>query len=174
MESYFNHSSERLNYRALTAEDIELWEPFFVDNDRLHFFGFDEQKTNHELSKEWVESQLTRYKESGLGMLALIEKESNELIGLAGIIPREFEGMTIYEIGYSLMRNSWGKGYATEAARHFRRIGTELNISQHFVSTIHPENFDSMKVAERNGMKPLRNGIFKNMELVIFGDPGIF
>lgn len=174
MKSYFNHSSDRLDFRALTKDDIALWEPFFIDNDRLRFFGFDENKSNHELSTDWIERQIQRYTESGLGMLAVIEKESEQLIGLCGIIPRDFEGQVLYEIGYSLMQSYWGKGFATEAAKHFRTIGTHLGISNVFVSTIHPENIDSMKVAERNEMKPLRNGVFNEMELVIFGDKGIF
>lgn len=143
-----------------------------MDNDRLRFFGFDGSKSNLELSTEWVERQLQRYEESGLGMLAVLEKESGKLIGLCGIIPRDFEDKTIYEIGYSLMQSHWGKGYASEAARHIRAIGMQLKISDVYVSTIHPVNFDSMKVAERNGMKRLRNGVFNDMELVIYGDEG--
>lgn len=171
MQSYFKHSSQRLDFRKLTESDIPLWEPFFVDNDRLRFFGF-ENKSNLELSTDWINMQLKRYEESGLGMLAVTEKSSGDLIGLCGIIPREFEGKTIYEIGYSLMQSHWGKGYATEAATHMREVGNQLGISSLFVSTIHPENVDSMKVAERNGMKRLRNGVFNGMELVIFGDEG--
>lgn len=174
IQSYFQHESSRLNYRALTIEDIPSWMPFFENNDRLRFFGFDESKSNLELSTDWIERQIIRYKETGLGMLAVIETESNQLIGLAGIINRDFEGNTIYEIGYSLLQSHWGKGYASEAAQHFRKVGTELGITSVFVSTIHPENTDSMKVAERNGMKVLRNGIFNDMELVIFGDEGVF
>lgn len=172
--NYFLHSSERLNYRALTTNDIPTWIPFFENNDRLRFFGFDESKTNEELSRDWIERQILRYEESGLGMLAVIEASSNQLIGLAGIIQREFEDKILYEIGYSLLQIHWGKGYASEAAQHFRKVGTELGITSLFISTIHPENTDSMKVAERNGMKILRNGVFNEMELVIFGDEGVF
>lgn len=174
MKNYFHHSSERLNFRALTKEDIPVWVPFFENNDRLRFFGFDETKSHEELSRDWIERQLLRYEESGLGMLAVIEASSNQLIGLAGIIPRDFEDTILYEIGYSLLQSHWGKGYASEAAQHFRKVGTELGITKVFVSTIHPENTDSMKVAERNGMKALRNGVFNEMELVIFGDEGVF
>lgn len=172
--NYFLHSSERLNYRALTTKDIPTWIPFFENNDRLRFFGFDESKTNEELSRDWIERQIMRYEESGLGMLAVIEASSNQLIGLAGIIQREFEDKILYEIGYSLLQSHWGNGYASEAAQHFRKVGTELGITSLFISTIHPENTDSMKVAERNGMKILRNGVFNEMELVIFGDEGVF
>lgn len=172
MQSYFNHSSQRLDFRALTKSDILLWEPFFVNNDRLRFFGFDENKSNFELSSDWINKQLERYQESGLGMLGVIERDTGILIGLCGIIPREFEGKTIYEIGYSLMQSHWGKGYATEAAKHIREVGTQLGISSLYVSTIHPENIDSMKVAERNGMKRLKNGVINDFELVIFGDDG--
>lgn len=171
MESYFNHYSERIEYQALNRNHIPLWEPFFENNDRLHYFGLDLTKTKNQHATEWIERQLNRYNESGLGMLAMIEKSSNTLVGICGIIPRNFEDKTIYEIGYSLLQPYWGKGYASEGAQHMKRVGKELGISNTFVSTIHPDNIDSIKVAERNGMIYLKNGVFEGFDLKIYGDP---
>lgn len=173
MNTYFNHTSERLLYRKLTTDDIPSWENFFVDNDRLHFLAFPEGiKSHKELSTEWIDRQLQRYEESGLGMLGVVLKENNELIGLCGIINREFEEKTIFEIGYSFMREHWGNGYATEAARQMKKIGMELGVSDKFVSMIHPDNCDSIKVAERNEMFPLKQSIYMDMDVIIYGDEG--
>jgi len=174
MESYFEHNSERLYFRKLNNFDIPAWEEFFVNNNRLHFLGFEPSKTNDVYAKEWIERQQDRYEKEGLGMLAVRLKSTDELIGLCGIILREIESKIIYEIGYSFIQKFWGKGYATEAAKHFKKIGVELGISERFVSLIHPDNIDSMKVAERNGMQVVGNSVFMEMPVVIYGDEGSF
>lgn len=170
MNSYFEHASERLYYRRLSAEHIQPWEAFFVNNQRLHFIGLDGSKSNAEYSKEWIERQEERYATTGVGMLGVFKKDTDELIGFCGIIDRDYLNQKVYEIGYSFMENHWGKGYATEAAMHFKKIGIELGISPYYVSMIHPDNHDSMKVAERNGMKPLTEGVYNEMPVIIFGD----
>ena len=68
-----------------------------------NIFGFDEDKTHKELSRDWILKQINRYSESGFGQLAVIEKSTNKLIGLGGIIHRKnIGGRDYYEISYSL------------------------------------------------------------------------
>lgn len=56
-----------------------------------------------------------------------------------------------FELGWTLGRDSWGKGYATEgAARALEYAFTEMN-RDHVISLIAPENLGSIKVAERLG-----------------------
>ena len=56
------------------------------------------------------------------------------------------------EIGYHVRRSLWGNGYATEAARScmdyaFNQLGVPRVISM-----IRPENLNSRRVAEKNGL----------------------
>ena len=79
-------------------------------------------------------------------------KSSGELIGDCGCPLQEVEGRNEIEIGYHVRRDLWGKGYATEAAQAcmehaFNRLGAERVISM-----IRPENQQSRRVAEKNGM----------------------
>lgn len=165
---YFNQESERLEYRALTKEDVYSWLEFFENNDRLHFLGLDTNKPVMELAQDWIEKQLERYENQGLGLLAVIEKDSLNLIGMCGIIPRELDGKNELEIGYSFKPKYWGKGYATEAASHMKRFGLKNGITNRFISIIHKDNQDSMRVAMKNGMSPLRDSEFMGMPVIIY------
>jgi ribosomal-protein-alanine N-acetyltransferase len=168
--NYFNHDSERLSYRKLKEDDVTSWLEFFKNNESLHYLGMDTSKSHLDLATEWIQKQIERYTESELGHLAVIEKSTDKLVGFSGIIARELEGLSYFEIGYSFKPTSWGKGYASEASQHLKKIGLELNISTKFVSIIHTENIPSMKVAEKNGMVPLFETKYTGIDVVVFGD----
>lgn len=109
--SYFNQETDRLRFRPLTKDDIPAWLEFLQQKDYLHFVGVDPTKnqTDLEIANEWIDRQLGRYEEDGFGMLAIIEKETGELIGMTGILSRDIEGRHEKEIGYSYLPRFWGK-----------------------------------------------------------------
>ena len=85
----------------------------------------------------------------GYGHWAVEEKASGRMIGRIGFLfPDGWPG---FEIGWTLARHAWGKGYATEgAARALQYAFKELD-RPHVISLIHPDNAASMRVAERLG-----------------------
>jgi len=169
--NYFNQHSERIQFRKLTMNDVETWTEFFHNNDRLEFLGIpDITKDKKEIATEWIRMQLEKYEKHGLGHLALIEKSSNEFLGMAGIHPRVISEKDVFEIAYSLKPKYWGKGFASEAAKQLKKFGLETKISDSFVSIIHKENSDSIKVAQRNEMEIIDEINYLGMEVFIFGN----
>lgn len=89
----------------------------------------------------------------GFGMFSVIEKSSGRWIGRVG--PWFPEGWPGTEVGWGLLRDSWGHGYATEASVMtidwaFAQLGwTEV------VHLIAPENSASQAVARRLGSELL-------------------
>ena len=167
---YFNQETKRLQLRKVTLKDIPNWTEFFIDNDRLRFLGIDLTKDAKTLATEWIQSQLKRYENQGLGFLALIEKETNDFIGLAGILPREINETIEYEIAYSLKKEFWGKGFATEVAAHLKDFGLNNNIATRFISIIDKENKDSINVAQKNKMNILYEiDNYLGMSVYVFG-----
>lgn len=85
----------------------------------------------------------------GYGVWAVEEKSSGKLVGRIGFMnPPGWPG---FELGWTLARASWGKGYATEGARRALAYAfTEMD-RDHVISCIAPENVNSIKVAERLG-----------------------
>lgn len=167
--NYFNQESERLRYRKLTEADIPLWIEFFIDNNLLHFLGLDMTKSHLELATGWITRQFQRYEEEGLGHLAVVEKTTGKLIGMSGIIPRELDGNSFYEIAYSFIPNYWGKGFASEASQQMKKFGFENKISTQFISIIDLENYASQNVARKNNMEIIFNSTYEGMEVFIFG-----
>jgi RimJ/RimL family protein N-acetyltransferase len=79
---------------------------------------------------------------------------AGRLIGFVGVAYPSFlpELATRPELGWRLARESWGHGYATEAALLARDDAfTRLRLPE-LISIIHPENARSQRVATKCGM----------------------
>jgi len=103
--------------------------------------------------EQWIERNIRRYAADGVGLWAMVLRESGDLIGDCGIIRQQVDSESLYEIGYHLRLDHWGKGLATEAARACREWGFKTLNSDRLISLVRPENIPSQRVAERNGMK---------------------
>ena len=85
----------------------------------------------------------------GYGLWAAEERASGTLAGRIGFWNPE--GWPGFELGWTLRRAFWGKGYATEGARAALRFAFTQLKQPHVISLIHPENAASIRVAERLG-----------------------
>lgn len=164
-----NLTSDRLITRKLTKDDVAIWTTFFEDQDCAHFFptmGLPDAKARAEY---WIEKQLTRYEENRFGLQALINKQSGEFVGQCGLLLQEVDDEPVLEIGYSLLKPHWHKGYATEAATLFKGYAFKTNFSSELVSIINTKNISSQKVAAQNGMTNLKETRFWDTDVFIFG-----
>lgn len=86
----------------------------------------------------------------GFALWAVEERETGALVGEVGLQLLEFRGPEV-EIGWSFAPSSWGKGYATEAARAWIDVAFgELGLPE-LLATILPDNDRSRRLAERLG-----------------------
>ncbi|HPF52402.1 MAG TPA: GNAT family N-acetyltransferase [Draconibacterium sp.] len=84
---------------------------------------------------------------------AIIERDSNLLIGDIGVHFLETSDNRQVEIGYTLDKNFRGKGYAREAlTKIIDYLITHLN-KHRIIASIDPENTDSIKLIERIGFR---------------------
>ena len=105
-------------------------------------------ETREEL--EWFLNGHPQYPE--LGLWAVIYKETGKFIGRCGLLPWTIDGHPEVEVAYTLAREYWGQGLATEAARAILQYGFEkLNLAR-LICLIDPQNSASQRVAEKIGM----------------------
>lgn len=85
----------------------------------------------------------------GFGMWGVFEKSTGLLAGRVGFW--QPDGWPDFELGWTLGRAFWGKGYATEAARRCLEYGFNEMGRERIISLIDPLNVGSIRVAERLG-----------------------
>ena len=91
------------------------------------------------------------YEEHGYGQWAVIDRETELLIGLCGLSQTEINGVNEIEIGYRLAQKSWGKGLASEAGTEALRLGFEKHQLNSIVAIVSLKHGASIRVAEKIG-----------------------
>jgi RimJ/RimL family protein N-acetyltransferase len=110
--------------------------------------------------------QIEHWRQHGFGMWALREKRSDDFIGRCGL--RVLDRTQEVEVGYTLARSAWGKGYATEAARQALSFGFEEAGLERIVAVAQPENVASRHVMEKLGMRFEKDAYFYDSIVVYY------
>jgi RimJ/RimL family protein N-acetyltransferase len=102
----------------------------------------------------------------GYGKWAVERRDTGEWIGRVGLWnPPDWPGV---EVGWTLVRDAWGQGYATEAATASIRWAWPNLDCERLVSLIEPGNAASVRVAERLGMQRLPPELTAGTEFVVY------
>lgn len=140
--------TQRLRMRQWSKDDFEDFCRFFSDPVAARFVG-----GSCERPTAWrkLATFIGHWQLRGYGFWAVEDKETHAFIGSAGLwMP---EGWPELEVGYWIMPEKQGNGYATEAALKAREVAYQQMGVKTLVSYIHPENLPSKRVAERMGAK---------------------
>lgn len=105
---------------------------------------------------EWIAKRIAEYAAYGnFGYWAVILKETSTLIGQCGLTMQDAGGRRVLEVGYIFNKKFWHKGYATEAARAAVSYAFHTLRADAVYSIIRENNGPSIRVAKRNGMRPV-------------------
>lgn len=138
----------RLVLRAHRQDDFDGYAAMMADAVVMRFLG------GAPLAREDAWMRMARaagqWVIRGFGPLAIEEKATGRFAGQAG--PLAPEGWPGVEIGWTLARTFWGKGYASEAAGAAMDwiFAREPGLAR-VISLIDPANAASIRVAERLG-----------------------
>jgi RimJ/RimL family protein N-acetyltransferase len=138
--------TERLILRVPQREDFEGWAALGRDEEAMRHLGG--RKSAFEAWRHFL-ANVGSWHVLGFGPFSVIRKADRKWIGRVG--PLHPEGWPGDEIGWTLAREAWGKGYATEAASAaidwtFANLGWAG-----IIHCIAPANTASQAVAKRLG-----------------------
>lgn len=162
-----NQQTERLLFKPIDEKYFSQWLKFFEDP-TAHQYWVEEQDTPEHECRKWYEKQQLRYAQDRGGMNALIEKSSGKLVGHAGLLVQEVDGVTELEIAYSLLPEFWNKGFAIEAASKCKTHGFENNLAESLISIISVSNLPSQKVATKNGLTIAKQTVYRQNPVYIY------
>ncbi len=86
-------------------------------------------------------------------LMNMILKETNEMIGQAGLTMQSYQNTQILEVDYLLKEEFWHHGYAKEIALGCQKYAFENLQADQLYAIIKADNISSIKVAESLGMK---------------------
>ena len=96
----------------------------------------------------------------------MTEKETGNPIGWCGLKFHTDTKET--DIGYRLLENAWGKGYATESAKACIDYGfNHFNLNR-IIGDAMKENTASINVFKKLGMTYLKDSLLDNIESVVY------
>ena len=139
--------TERLMVRHYTNDDGNN---FFLLNGDEEIMQFIRPVKSREESDLFLLEILQKQKENpGVGRWAVTKKNTGELVGSFAFIP--IEGTDKMQLGYALLKQSWGIGYATELTMAgFQYVFTKTGLTEIFAVTEVP-NLASQKVLLKAG-----------------------
>jgi RimJ/RimL family protein N-acetyltransferase len=104
----------RLLLRMLRGSDLDAYAEMCADPEVMRYLG-DGQPLSRSEAWRHLAMVLGHWRLRGYGFWAVEERSSGELVGRVGCWRPE--GWPGFEVGWTLRRAYWGRGYATEAAR---------------------------------------------------------
>jgi RimJ/RimL family protein N-acetyltransferase len=157
--------TERLVLRPMVPADLDAFLPVVNDPVSMRFYPepFDREKT-----RRWIEMVGERYERDGIGLLAVIERETGEMIGDCGPMLMETGHGTFVELGWHIRRDRQGLGFATEAGLACRDHAWDVLEVDRLISIIRPENVPSWSVARALGFRPWRGDVRAGMAHIIW------
>ena len=160
--------TERLMMRPFQKDDVERL--FLLDsNPEVMKYVGQKPLTKKEQSAEVIKMIQKQYAENGVGRLAVIEKESNLLIGWSFLkyLTEEINGIkNVYDLGYRFLPEFWGKGYATESAKASLVYGFNIMNLDKICAHVHSENVASNHTLKKLGFE--EKGTFEEADGTCF------
>ena len=161
-----NLQTERLLLRAFSDADLDAYAAMCADAEVMRYLSV----TGALLSREDAWRQMALFAGHwalrGFGMWAVEERESGRFIGRVGL--HQPEGWPDRELGWSLAREAWGRGYATEAARAAADYAFRTLRWPHLIHLILPGNDRSIRVAGRLGARPAGTDIVRGVTQLVY------
>jgi RimJ/RimL family protein N-acetyltransferase len=157
--------TERLRLRWLREDDFDEYAKMGRDPEVMRFLG-GTLTTEIEVWRQMA-SIMGHWYFRGYGIWAVEEKSTGKLVGRIGCLYPI--GWPAFELGWTLSRESWGKGYATEGARRALAYAFNELDRDHVISLIAPDNVASIRVAERLGEKVEGQTELLGKEVLIYG-----
>jgi len=151
--------TERLLLRPPTEDDLDPWAAMLGDPEVMRFLR---RSTRDDVAAH-IQTVRKRHAADGFGLVAIVRKEDERVLGRAGLLvwdARTWKPTTLadagehgeLEIGWTLAREFWGRGYATEAGAASRDYALETLGRMRVIALIAHGNERSVNVAEKLGL----------------------
>jgi RimJ/RimL family protein N-acetyltransferase len=161
----------RLVLRAHRMEDFPSYAAMRGDPEVMRHMGEGKPVTEEEAWASFLKFP-GMWQFMGFGSWAIVEKQTTQFVGDVGFSDRRRDRgpdlRAVPEMGWSLVRTAFGKGFATEALKAAPAWGREALGPVRVIALTSEENFASMRVTEKCGFTEFRRGLSAGRPRVFF------
>jgi RimJ/RimL family protein N-acetyltransferase len=144
--------TERLALRQLDANgDAEFMVEVLNEPAFIKYVADRGVRTPADATKYITENMLPSYAKFGFGFYVVELKDTRVPIGICGLIKRD--ALNDVDIGFSTLREYWGRGYAYEAASALLEHGRRVHGLPRIVGITAPDNDASMNLLQKLGLR---------------------
>ena len=143
----------RLILRPPRLDDLDALTRMMEDEPTARFIG---GVLSRPLCWRQLMTMIGAWHAMGFAMFSVIEKESGRWVGRVG--PWQPDGWPGPEIGWTIVRECWGRGYAGEAASVATDWAFDVLGWPNVIHSIAPANLPSQRVAQKLGSRNLGPG----------------
>ena len=136
----------RLILRPLRMADFEPWAAMMTDSEAARFIGGVQARA---VAWRGFMTMAGAWDLQGFSMFSVIERSTGRWVGRLG--PWYPEGWPGREIGWAIIRECWGRGYATEGATAAIDWAFDVLGWSEVIHSIAPDNIASQAVARKLG-----------------------
>ena len=138
----------RLLLRPPRLDDLDAWAAMMTDPEAARFIGGTMPRA---LSWRGIMTMIGSWHANGFAMFSVIEKSTGRWVGRLG--PWQPEGWPGPEIGWAIVRDCWGRGYAPEGAAAATNWAFDTLGWTEIIHSIAPDNLPSQQVARKLGSR---------------------
>ena len=151
--------TERLSLRTWKQDDLSNLLELCSDPEVMRYFPntLDEQGT-----KAFLKRLMEMYDKHGYTYFAAEQKDTGAFVGFIGLAYQDYASpcTPAIDIGWRLLPEAWGNGFATEGAKACLAFGFQAKKLDTIVSVCSTTNVASERVMQRIGMT--KGGAFKH------------
>ena len=160
-------ASERLNYSLMSEDDAEILWQLDQDKEVMRYINGG-VITTREHQKEVLLPRMAAYRneQKGWGIWKVSITQTDEYIGWVLVRPMhffteqpEFDNL---EIGWRFKRESWGKGYATEAGNSLKQAIISQGTSNKISAFAIEGNIASVGIMKKLGLLYVKTDVYKD------------
>jgi len=163
--------SARLTFKLMSSEDADLLFELDQDPDVMRFLSGGKPTSKDDINNVFLPRMAKfRNAKKGWGLWQVNIKENTQFIGWVLVRPMEFFSdhveLNNLELGWRFKKSSWGKGFATEAAKQVKSTFEKNTKITSFTATALENNQASISVMKKLGMSYIKSYLHKGS----FGD----
>jgi len=143
-------TTERLALQRFTPGDLDWLADLYRDRDVTRYLGGVKDRAKAE---ELLNTRILRYYDEhpGLGIWLTVERATGSRVGFH--LLNHIRGESIVQIGFTLAKSAWGRGYGTEMASAVLRYGfVDLKLSR-IAGMASLQNLASQRVLHKIGLE---------------------